>query len=264
MWWPETLQVIFAPEGVRYCARPLLPWRKGETGLLPVAGEGGTAAWQPWAEALAHWLAQRPARRRILHVVLYDRFVRYAVLQWRPGIVNRNEWLAYARHRFREIHGEQAVNWAIRVAAVAPGETAIAAAIDDELLRALGKLVPTTRLASLQPRFVLAFNHWRRRLKGERRWFVLAESGRVCAGLMRKGRWQALRNEGCTAGMAAGLEALLHRHAVAGDADAKATVYVGGAWPSAGGITELDGHPCRVLPATFRSPRLALALGEGG
>jgi hypothetical protein len=261
---PSPLHVAFAPEGLHFCV--LDPWRRQvkEQGVVPVAAAIEGAPWQPWVEALAGWLGERPAQKFDLHVVLFDGLVRYQLLPWRPGIVGATEWQAYAGHRFREVYGDLVSGWRILVAPTPPGEAAIVTAIDSALLAALRSLsAQPPRLVSLQPRFVAGFNHWRPKLKGESCWFATTEPGRVCLGLLHKGSWRTLRNESQAGLSAPALGELLHRLDLALDEKSKAApVYISGHIGEQALPDCLAGHPVQRLPVPAAGRRqLAAARG---
>lgn len=252
MWLPSKLYVNFAADGVRLCEVAAWGRVRAQT-VIPVHNDAGTA-WQPSVQALAGWLAQHPGRRFELHVVLSDRFVRYQLLPWRAGVGGKAEWQAYAGHRFREVFGELATGWTIRMAPTPPGDAAMATAIDTALIEALHALsVRPPRLASLQPRFVAAYNGWRHKLKGKACWFASLEKERACVALIERGLWRTVRNESGTESSPQGLPALLRRLELSMEAPpAAAAVYLSG---------ELHGH---ALPEQLGSrPLHLLQLPEG-
>lgn len=267
MWLPSHLYVTFAAEGLRLCE--VSPWRRirNEAALIPVATADGAAQWQPWVQALADWLAQRPQRRFILHVVLSDYFVRYLVLPWRSGIAGANEWQAYGRHRFREVFGELVAGWQIRVAPAAPGDTALACAIDGSLLAGLKALSgPSLRLAAVQSRFVSGFNHWHHRLQGASCWFVTLEPGRACVALLEKKHWHTMRNESLAGTPLSALETLLHRLELSLDAQTEAIpVYLCGDLETSLLPEGIGKHPLHLLrmPEKWSPKRRQLAMARG-
>ena len=269
MWLPSPLHVALAPDGLRFCALDPLRRTVREQGVLPVdtAAAATAAPWQAWVHALAGWLEARPQQKFDLHVVLFDGFVRYQLLPWRPGIVGAAEWQAYAGHRMREVYGELPAGWRTLVAPTPPGEAALVTAIDSGLPEALRKLsARPPRLVSLQPRFVAGFNHWRHRLKGESCWFATVESGRVCLGHLQRGRWRTVRNESQAELSSEGLAELLHRLDLTLDEPAKAAaVYVSGQLAGKALPAHLAGHPLHRLqvPERWSAGRRQLAAARG-
>lgn len=156
----------------------------------------GTAAprWAPALDSLREWLATRPARRAELHLVLSNRFVRYAVLPWCDGVVTRAEREAQARHLLRDTYGDAAAQWHLRVADTGHGRPALACAVDRALLESLQALTDGSRarLAAVQPLLMLAFNRFRREL-GRDACLLVLEPGALCCAVWREGRWQSVQ-----------------------------------------------------------------------
>ena len=270
MWLPDPLHLAFAPDGLRFCVLDGLLRKVREHGVIPITADAVAAAatpWQPWVEALTTWLAERPGRKFELHVVLFDGFVRYQMLPWRPGIFSNQEWQAYARHRFQDVYGERSANWRIQVGVTPPGESALATAIDSGLLEELRALVASpSKLLSVQPRFVAGYNHWRHKLKGKSCWFAANESGRICLGFLDKGRWRVLRNESHDELSVQDMAELLHRLDLGLDEQAAvAPVYLSGEFSWKELPAQLVGHPLHSLqlPTRWNAGRRQLAAARG-
>ena len=266
MWLPSPLYVAFAPDGVRYCSQDPVSRKVRDQGVIPLPEGAALPDWQPWVAALAGWVGERPKQRFNLHVVLFDGFVRYQLLPWRPGIVGAAEWQAYAGHRFREVYGDLPRGWHVLVAPTPPGEAAIVAAIDNALPGALRTLTPyPPRLVSVQPRFVAGFNHWRRRLKGESFWFATVEPGRACLGLVQGKRWTALRNESLGDLSSHGLAQVLHRIDLTVESPASAALYVSADPNGVSLPLELGGRPVHSLqiPERWSEGRRQFAASRG-
>lgn len=179
---------------------PLWPERL-TVALEPLAPEEP----QPWQGALED-LARRIAglRKRVhVTVVLSNHFVRYAVLPEQDGAATPEEELALARFHLAKIHGERVKGWEVRVS------ERLACAIDAGLLQGLKNCFSKnekSRLVSVQPRLMAAYNGARRRIPREGAWLVLAERGRTCLARVAARGWASVHN-----GRETDAEALLER-----------------------------------------------------
>lgn len=155
----------------------------------------GSSAWKGALETLAQSLLNRaPWRGGDATVVLSNHFVRYQLLPWSEAIGSDEEWLAYARQRFGQVHGEAAKEWVVRVDAPRRGQPTLACAMDRALLDGLeaGFAAAKSRLVSVQPHLASAFNRLRGAFGTQPAWFVLVEEGRLLLLLARDGAWQSV------------------------------------------------------------------------
>lgn len=226
----DRMRVVLAPQRVDLLR--LGGWSRrrivARESLACPATEGGEP-WRPAAEALERTL-QRPEWRNLaLEVALSSHFVRYQLVPWQPELTPV-ERLAYAQFLFREVYGAVSDNWEIRLSEEPPGTASVASAIDRALLEALRRISGTVncRLISVQPCFALAFNRLRRTMRGSPVALALAEPGRLCLGLLRDGRWLALRNQGVSEDSSAMLATMLDQAGLSADPPVKqAAVYLG-------------------------------------
>lgn len=153
----------------------------------------------PWKRAISALqmllpaLASRPAKAT---VALSNRFVRYVLVPWNDQLTNLQEEAAFARHCFREVYGDAAQSWEVRVSPAAVGQPRIASAVDRELLSAVRELFTGSalRLWSIQPHLMAAYNRSRRKLHGGACLFLLAEERfYTCMALVR-GSCRAVRS----------------------------------------------------------------------
>lgn len=194
--WSERIGVALSPSQLNAAV-----WAHGwsrepaeRAALRCAAPAAGAARWAPAVESLREWLAARPARRAELHLVLSNRFVRYAVLPWCEGVVTRAEREAQARHQLRATYGDAADAWHVRVADGGHGEPALVCAVDRALLDALQATAEASRvrLAAVQPLLMLAFNRFRREL-GREACLLVLEPGALCCAVWSGNRWQAVQ-----------------------------------------------------------------------
>ncbi len=185
---PDQVSMVRLRKGL---LRPKVIARQTEFCNTPEVGE---APWQPALRALQAGMPALGGGRMDATVVLSNHFVRYALIPCGDQLSNDREEQAYARHYFSVIYGNDAEDWALRLSTNGHGKMQVASAIDQGLLDGLERVagVCSLRLSSVQPYLMTVFNHWRRRLSGPTVWFVLAEQGRLCISLLKRGRWCSL------------------------------------------------------------------------
>lgn len=167
------------------------------TGARPLEVPQGDGGWRSSLGALDELLASRKAAEA--SVVLADAFTRYVLLPWNETLKSAEQWLALARHRFAGLHGARAAEWQVEVSETAPSGPRLACAIDKELLDALkAKFASSgTRLVSVQPFLVAAYNRIRASVAGDSCWVVVEERGRLTLVLIQRGAWLAIRSRRC-------------------------------------------------------------------
>lgn len=128
-------------------------------------------------------------------VTLSNHFVRYVLVPWNEQINDPAEEQAFIRLCFTQTYGTDAKQWELRVSSGAYGETQVASAIDQDLMKGIERVASAhgVRLVSLQPYFMSMFNQWRDELQGSTIWFVVAEPGRLCISQLQQGCWHTLR-----------------------------------------------------------------------
>ncbi len=127
--------------------------------------------------------------------VLPNALVRYAVVPWSDGVGSPEEEEAYVRHHFARIHGERAKAWVVRASPERRGRPRLCSAVDRETIESVKKSFTgkKTRLVSIQPALMAAFNRVRKHIPREGAWLVLAEEGRACIALYSDG-WRSVQN----------------------------------------------------------------------
>lgn len=169
--------------------------------------------WRAAVAALSSALApSRPAKPDVT-VVLSNHFVRYALLPWNAALQTEAEWLALAAHRLGAVHGPAAAGWAIRVSETAPRGPRVASAVDQALLDALEPAIAASgsRLVSVQPYLMAAFNRMRSAIGNASCWLVVEEPGRLVLALVERGAWHAIRCRCADPGGRAMLPEILER-----------------------------------------------------
>lgn len=216
------------------------------------SASGQTEPWRAAVERLARWLSDHQEQRFAVQVVLSGRFVRWQLLPWRVELSGRAELTAYAALRFRETYGKAVQDWNILPAALAPGCTAPAAAVDSALIEALTQSCQAqgAQLQELSPYFSSAFDAWRRHIKGQAAWFGTVEADTLTLGLLRGGQWTALQTRRLNGDWRVPLPALMEHIALSCDVpEGVGPLYLAGDIPAPAVQA--------TLPFTWLAPRQA-------
>lgn len=157
----------------------------------PLAGQ------KPWRNALdrlATDLAAFISRDMRVNVILSNKFMHYTLIPWYDDLSDAED-LAMARHRFREMCGDDADTLSIRVNPGPPGAASLAAAVDQDLLDALRSLMDQMkiRIVSIQPHLMVAYNSCQQGLQRCSAWIALMEPNCLCLGALDKGQFAWIR-----------------------------------------------------------------------
>jgi hypothetical protein len=221
------LHVAFAPArllaarpGLAYANRRIRRCLREPARIDLASAAPGAAPWGPGVAALETLLRERRPGAR-LSITLSNRFVRYAVVPWEPGIAGPAERAAYARDCLVQLYGDAAAGWDVALAPARRHAPAVASAIDLALVEALRAACARTgaSLAALTPRLAAVCNAWRPMLKTRCGWLVLAEPGYLCLALAERRRWRVVRTLGTDERWLDGLAALLEREALLADVE---------------------------------------------
>jgi len=164
-----------------------------------------TASLRDWSPAVAALEAHAHAsgwRRLRIGVALSDHFVRYASLEWRPGLRSGQDWEAYASHELERRYGANAT-CVLRIAPAARGAPRLAAAVDAALLVRLNEIAQArgSRLERVEPNGCRVANSFRHRLGAQGR-LAVAEPQRLTWFTALDDRWaevQSVRQTGSDA-----------------------------------------------------------------
>lgn len=150
------------------------------------ATRGGVATWEHALTALRQYL-QELARPAELSIVLSNEFVRYQLLPAQPEVNGFTEELAYVRFKFREFYGDAVDAWEFSWGPGFRVEPQVVAAVERALMHQLAELCQEFKvsLVSVQPYLMALFNHVAKPSID----FMVYESGRICSGAVRNGKW---------------------------------------------------------------------------
>ncbi len=152
------------------------------------------APWSGALQALGEALPHLAWRDMQATVVLSNHFVQYALVPWVGDLDDKDE-MAYARHCFREVYGDAAEGWEIRVSwgdGVGPG---LASAVDSAMLSNLREVLARAGVTtkSIQPQLMMAFNSSVASLNRRNAWLALLEPGSLCVAMLREGQFSSIR-----------------------------------------------------------------------
>jgi hypothetical protein len=193
---------------------------KDVIGVMPASP--GTPLWQPALEALAGQVAAGTMKGAEVSVVLSSHFVHYVLVPHSDVLANPDEEMAFARHCFARVHGEQAEGWRIKLSPAGEGSARLACGVEQTLVDGLEKVMAPigNSYRSMQPHLMASFNRWRTRLGKRPGWFVVAEPDLLCLSLLRDGNWQSVRTVKAGADWPAELPGVLMREECLVDSDA--------------------------------------------
>ena len=194
--WRDQIQVFFAPDWVELVRshRGIKP--KQAAKLVEVCErDPGSPAWEQPLKRLDQMIADAAGAN--ISITISNAFVRYEVVSPQIKVATPAELYAYAAFHMREVYGERAGAWTLSMSAWDPCCGGVCAAIESTLLQRLNELAAQrkVRLKSIVPYLSGAFDQWRKRLNGERIWFALVETGRLCLAALSNGVWQRIRNQ---------------------------------------------------------------------
>lgn len=249
MLWHDTMHVLLAPDRVDYRFQSPLGRAASAKGSVACVPDDAAQPWTAACATLGDVIADHMRNRLRVDVVVSDRLAHYLVLPWRPGIVSRAEWRAYAMHGFAAVYGESAKSWSMRIDIVPPGRESLACALNTGMIEALRTVAATniSRLVAVRPNFVTLFGQRRAAMRGAHLWFGAVEANHVCLGVLRKGRWQALRNEAAPDGWQQALPGMIRRMQSSLDEASAGTVYMCGDIDADTVPPVIEGLPVRVL-----------------
>jgi len=234
LWFRNELRVVLCPDQLILlkvrASLTLSGWRREILDKLIVPCPKHESGDESWAAALATLDVALPKyfdAKAQTTVVLSNHFVRYALIPWSDHLTNEQEELYFAEHTFREMYGNEADNWEIRISQNHAGKSQVASAVDKKLLAGLRELTDRhgIALSSVQPLLMLAYNQSRAQLNNSNAWLVVVEQNYLCLMLLRNGQWSWVRTLRSGENWVQDLPDLLEREAFLADSDVS-TVYI--------------------------------------
>lgn len=169
-------------------------WRLQANQVVP-ARPGKEIDWFGAVEALEGVLSGTGVKRARATVFLSNQLVRYLLVPWNDALSNDEEEVAVARHCFRNVYGDMADSWDLRLSPGKAGAAQLASAVDARLPEALRALFERLgmNLVSLQPQLMAAYNANRAGLRERSAWLLLHEPGSLCLARLHQGGWADVR-----------------------------------------------------------------------
>lgn len=213
--WRDQIQVFLAPGRVDLVrsARGFKPVQSAKVTVLcePVQGE---PMWESALRQLEEKLGDAAGTE--LAVTLSNHFVRYVALPPQAEITSPEEVKSYATFRMREVYAERVDSWVLSVSEWTPVNGAVCAAIPRDLMAQLEEMALRYqfRLKEIEPYLASAYDRWQELLSGNKIYFVVIETGRICIALLINGIWHSIRNQRILQNVADELLAALDQEAV--------------------------------------------------
>ena len=206
-------------------------WLRVSKGLRPRVLSKGIVACDTQADSLtaniSHALTQAlqaaKAEKTGVSVILSNRLLRYAIIPNPDSTRNPQELKILVQHIFQHTHGDIASTWDFRLSDGAPGEPALACAIDRELLMVLQNVTKSmqARLLSVRPYLMAALNHFSTSLPKSGAIFVTAEPERLCLAAWKAKGWRAIQQAYTEADWVSNLQGMADRLAISADLNAQ-------------------------------------------
>jgi hypothetical protein len=193
--WPNRLEVLLAAQGAT-------------TAGLSVASS---------LDALLGAMQVKPNTQ--LTVVLSADFVRYQLLPAQQIAMSATEKLAYAAAAFKEVYGAETNAWKIKLHDTGFKLASIAAAVDEIFLDNLQQVSQQhkTKLVSVQPHLMGAYNSCKIKLSKFDGYFVVVETAKILLLNMQAGQCKNLRTSAIGHDWQQDLKQLLAREAMLND-----------------------------------------------
>lgn len=213
--WRDQIEVFLAPGRVDLVrsARGFKPVQSAKVTVL-CERVPGVPIW----ESALHQLEEKlgDAASTELAITLSNHFVRYVALPPQAEITSPEEVMSYATFRMREIYAERVDSWVLSVSEWNPVNGAVCAAIPRDLMARVEEMAARYqfKLKEIEPYLASAYDRWQKLLRGNKIYFVVIETGRICVALLINGIWYSIRNQRILQNVADELLAALDQEAV--------------------------------------------------
>ena len=156
---------------------------------------GADTGWQAALHLLEAVLDNPEWQNSDATLILSNHFIRFLMLPWSDVELDEAEQNSLLQQRFIEVYGETSEIWDVRLNEGAFGFPSLACAMQTSMLGQIKSAFAASslKLKSVQPYLMTAFNLCRKNLGKGTAWFILAEQGIFCIGLLHKGRWQRIK-----------------------------------------------------------------------
>lgn len=144
--------------------------------IMPV---GIQPLWQAVSDRLSQILAEPEWQKVDVNVVLSNRLVRYAVMQFNAQLQNHTEQEAFARHILAQTYGGIVEQWSLRIQRGKADSPWLISAIDLALLEKVRQAcnMHNLKLCSVMPYLMPVYNRFRNAFKSDPVWLIINEPG---------------------------------------------------------------------------------------
>lgn len=213
--WRDQIQVFLAPERVDL-VRSVRGFKPVQSAKVTVLCEPiqGVPMWESALRQLEEKLGDAAGTE--LAITLSNHFVRYVALPPQAEITSPEEVKSYATFSMREVYAERVDSWVLSVSEWTPVNGAVCAAIPRDLMAQLEEMALRYqfRLKEIEPYLASAYDRWQKLLSGNKIYFVVIETGRICIALLINKTWHSIRNQRILQNVADELLAALDQEAV--------------------------------------------------
>lgn len=194
--WRDQIQVFLAPERIDLVrsSRGFKPVQVAKVTALCQLTQG-TPVWESALHQLEKILMDAVGTE--LTITLSNHFIRYVTLPPQAEITTYEELKSYATFRMREVYAEYIDSWILSVSAWNPANGAICAAIPRDLMKRLEEMAVRYqfKLKEIEPYLASVYDRWQKLLDGNKTYFAVIETGRICIAIQINGIWHSIRNQ---------------------------------------------------------------------
>jgi hypothetical protein len=213
--WRDQIQVFLAPERIDLVrsSRGFKPVQAAKVTVLCQLTQG-TPVWESALHQLEKILMDAAGTE--LAITLSNHFIRYVTLPPQAEITTPEELKSYATFRLREVYAEYVDSWILSVSAWNPTSGAICAAIPRDLMKRLEEMAVRYhfKLKEIEPYLASVYDRWQKLLGGNKTYFAVIETGRICIAIQINGIWHSIRNQRILQSVSDELLATLDQEAV--------------------------------------------------
>lgn len=162
--------------------------------------EADTPLWAGALAAIERWVQTAGGKRRSLHIVLSNRFARFARVPWSAAIQTRAESEAVAQLTLESLYGDMQ-GWTVSQDDGEYndyGKARLVCALETALLTRLRSVLEgagaSTDCRRIEPYFVTCWNRWCATIDADAALFSVVEAdGHAVLATLRHGDWQSVR-----------------------------------------------------------------------
>jgi hypothetical protein len=182
--------------------------------------------WESLTKYLRLALAEPICHGALPHIVLSNKFVRYAIVPWKNELSKTDERIAFTTHCFTQAFGERIKNWDFCISQPEYGQSTIASTIEPNLITKIHEVFDALGmpLNSITPELMLIFNHIVNQAKinnlinindgDDVFWIAAIQNQQLCLALHDESGWRLLKNMMTEADVIAQINTIMHREVI--------------------------------------------------